>query len=151
MKPGEAFNPSHAACGFYPQDVIGRLRWLTDGQKRLYERLVRYAGRNGKYFRSQVTLARELGKTDRQVRKDLKRLEDLALLTHHVRDGRRSNTYHFLWHEAFNGVTEHSLLDGLNATAGPNGYDTARNHGSGQVVVQTQYGYADTPGRTGPE
>jgi hypothetical protein len=93
---GESFNPWRESCGFYPPDVIGRARWLTDGQKRLYERLVRFAGRDGHCFPSQLVLARELGKTDRQIRKDIRKLEDLKLIGHQFRNGRRSNTYAFL-------------------------------------------------------
>ncbi len=100
---GETFNPWRGACGFYPPDVVGRLpsRALTDGQKRLYERLVRYAGRDGRCFPAQETLARELGKTERQVRRDLERLEAYPLVKSVARDGRRGNTYLFLWHPIF--------------------------------------------------
>jgi len=45
MNPRAEFNPWRGACGFYPPDVVGRQKTLTDGQKRLYERLVRFAGR----------------------------------------------------------------------------------------------------------
>ena len=109
--PGEPFNPWHEACGFYPQDVLGRQRKLLDatgnlkmvtaGQKRLYERLVRFAGKDGRCFPSQDTLARELGRSDRQVRKDLASLESFKLLRHTWRDGRRNNNYEFLWHPIF--------------------------------------------------
>jgi hypothetical protein len=34
MKPGAEFNPWRGACGFYPPDVVGRQKTLTDGQKR---------------------------------------------------------------------------------------------------------------------
>ena len=74
---------------------------VTDGQKRLYERLVRFAGTNGRCFPSQTTLARELGKSERQVRKDLVKLEQYRLIRHLWREGRRSNTYEFLWHQIF--------------------------------------------------
>src|SRR3989442_35564 len=108
---GDPFNPWHQSCGFYPQDVLsrhrklpdatGNLKVVTPGQKQLYERLVRFAGRDGRCFPSQDTLARELGRSDRQIRKDLARLESFKLLRHTWRDGRRSNTYEFLWHPIF--------------------------------------------------
>lgn len=100
LKPGEEFNPSRDSCGFFPQDIVGRQRWLTDGQKRVYERLVRFNGRNGNCFPSQETLSFELGKSDRQIRRDVEELEKAHLIAHR-RNGRRSNRYVFLWHEIF--------------------------------------------------
>jgi hypothetical protein len=107
---GEPFNPWHGACGFFPQDVLGRqqelpvaagtLQMVTDGQKRLYERLVQFAGTNGRCFPSQSTLASELGKSERQIRKDLVKLEQFRLIRHLWRQGRRSNTYEFLCTES---------------------------------------------------
>ena len=41
---GEPVNPWRKVCGFYPPDVVTRQRNLTEGQKRLYERAVRWAG-----------------------------------------------------------------------------------------------------------
>jgi helix-turn-helix protein len=111
MKSGDPFNPWSGGCGFFPQDVVGRQSRLTnasgnpkpitDGPKRLYERLVRFAGRDGKCFPGQEKLAAELGKSVRQVRRDLAELEAFGLIRHAWRDGRRSNTYEFLWHGIF--------------------------------------------------
>jgi hypothetical protein len=108
---GRSFNPWHEACGFYPQDEVGRHRRIvnlagvqtvvTDGQKRLYERLVRFAGKNGSCYPSQQTLALELGKSDRQVRNDIAALLALGLIRTIPRNHRRSNTYEFLWHPIF--------------------------------------------------
>jgi hypothetical protein len=105
MKPGESFNPWRGdektpGCGFYPPEVVGRQRTLGDGPKRVYERLIRYAGRNGQCFPSQPTLAAELGKCERQIRSDLRTLEQARLIEHCDR-GRCSNSYVFLWHEMF--------------------------------------------------
>ncbi len=106
MTQGQPFNPWRGdertpGCGFYAADVIARQRTLTDGQKRLYERLVRYAGRDGHCYPSQRQLADDLGKCERQIRSDLQKLEEARLIGHRSRDGRRSNTYVFLWHEMF--------------------------------------------------
>lgn len=100
-KPGEPFNPWRGACGFYPPDVVGRQKDLTSGQKRLYERLVRFAGRNGECYPSHDTLAEALGITDRQVRRILTALEKYPLIAHRLRDGRRANTYIFVWNPIF--------------------------------------------------
>ncbi|MCX6625078.1 MAG: helix-turn-helix domain-containing protein, partial [Acidobacteria bacterium] len=115
---GEPFNPWRKSCGFYPADIVGRQRFLlgkadkpkdgadklkdvTDGQKRLYDRLVRYAGQNGYCWPSHETLADDLGKSPRQIKRDIAALESLKLLGDKVRHARRWNTYEFLWHSIF--------------------------------------------------
>ena len=124
MNVGDIFNPWRGdeqtpGCGFNPADVVGMQRHLTDGQKRLYERLVRFAGRNGDCFPSQQTLAELLGKSDRQVRSDLNALESARLIARRSRDGRRSNTYVFLWHEMFEGNSDRKRLDDLSGSPLP--------------------------------
>ena len=102
---GAPFNPWRGACGFYPPDVVGRDRslGLTDGQKRLYERLVRYAGRDGRCWPSQTTLAAELGKVERQVRYDLGKLRAVGLIEWHSRkaENGRGSVYQFRGHPIF--------------------------------------------------
>ena len=100
---GEPFNPSREACGFYPPDVVARQTDLTDGQKRLYERAVRWAGQNGKIWYSFETMATELGKSTRQVKRDMVVLERRGLLTHTRRGKSMSNLYRFLYHPVFKG------------------------------------------------
>lgn len=85
---GQSFNPWRGACGFYPPDVVARQRDLTDGQKRLYERAVRWSGRNGTFWRSFETIAEALGKSVRQVKSDMTALERAGLMAH-VRRGIR--------------------------------------------------------------
>jgi hypothetical protein len=100
LRIGEPFNPWHRVCGFYPPDVVARQRDLTDGQKRLYERGVRWAGKNGTFWRSFPAIAEELGKSVRQVKDDMATLEEKRLIEH-TRRRRQSNVYHFLWHRIF--------------------------------------------------
>jgi hypothetical protein len=113
MKPGDAFNPRFEACGFHPEEIVARRRDLTDGQKWLYDRLVRWARstsgqrpneRAGEVWRSHANIAMELGKSAKRVGRDLAKLEAERLLGHHKRDGRRSNTYVFLFHADFEGT-----------------------------------------------
>jgi len=73
---------------------------LTDGQKRLYERGVRWAGRNGVFWHAFDTIAGALGKSVRQVKDDMAILEAKGLMEH-TRRRRRSNLYRFLWHPIF--------------------------------------------------
>jgi len=107
---GTPFNPRYNACGFYPAEIVARRRDLSDGQKLIYTRLVGWARthngarsneRAGEVWRSHKNIASELGKSERQVRRDLKRLEEVELIKHRVRDGRKSNTYVFLFHPSF--------------------------------------------------
>ncbi|MFB3777154.1 MAG: helix-turn-helix domain-containing protein [Bryobacteraceae bacterium] len=115
-RPGEPFNPWRGACGFYPPDLVSRQKTLTDGQKLLYARLVRYAGKDGSCFPSFRRLAEDLGKSERQVKRDMLALEQERLIGH-VRRGRRlANVYEFLWHAIFEGevtsMTPHSRSEG---------------------------------------
>jgi hypothetical protein len=102
MTVGEPFNPSREICGFYPPDIVSRnteLR-LTDGQKRLYERGVRWAGRNGEFWYGFHSIAKTLGKSVRQVKDDMATLEAKGLMAH-IRRRRQPNLYRFLWHPIF--------------------------------------------------
>ena len=94
---GKPFNPSRNVCGFYPPDIVGRQRDLTDGQKRPYERAVRWAGNNGCFWYGFDAMAGELGKCVRQVKADMAELEAYGLISHQRRR-RQSNRYLFLWH-----------------------------------------------------
>jgi hypothetical protein len=97
---GHSFNPWHRACGFYPPDIVGCQRDFSDGQKRLYERSVRWAGQNGTFWHAFETIAAALGKSVRQVKDDMAALEAAGLMKH-VRRRRQSNLYSFLWHPLF--------------------------------------------------
>jgi hypothetical protein len=110
MKPGEPFNPRFEACGFHPEEIVARRRDLTAGQKLLYDRLINWARsldgdhanqRAGEVWRSQDNIATELGKSSKQVCRDIAKLESVGLLGHRIRHGRKSNTYFFLFHPDF--------------------------------------------------
>lgn len=100
LRVGEPFNPWHRVCGFYPPDVVSWQSDLTDGQKRLYERAVRWAGQNGIFWRGFESMAEALGKSLRQVKDDMATLEAKGLVRH-TRRRRNSNVYSFLWHSMF--------------------------------------------------
>jgi hypothetical protein len=102
-QPGRSFNPNHKVCSFYPPDIVARSLDLTDGQKRLYERAVRWAGNNSTFWYSFGAMAKELGKSPRQVKRDMAALEKLGLIAHMRRGKRQSNVYQFLYHSMFDG------------------------------------------------
>ena len=95
---------------------MGRQKTLTDGQKRVYERLVRFAGQNGDCFPQLQTLADELGKSLSQLKRDIGKLEEIQLIAHKSRAGRKSNTYVFLWHAWFDSSPKTSQI-GHNSSA----------------------------------
>lgn len=107
-KSGEEFNPWRKACGFSPSDIVGRQRDLGNGPKRLYERLVRWAGQNGSCWYSYARMAVELGKCVRQVKSDMATLERYGLIRHQRRGKRLANRYTFLWHPVFDSADVHS-------------------------------------------
>jgi predicted transcriptional regulator len=97
----KSFNPWRAVCGFYPPDVVACRLDLTDGQKRLYERLVRWAGQQGTCWYGLESMAEALGKSRRQVIRDAQSIERYGLIRRVRRGGRLSNVYEFLWHPMF--------------------------------------------------
>ncbi len=115
---GEPFRPAllkeHTCGRVYPPAIVGRQRGLTDGQKRLYALLYSRAGDNDTCWPSFDSLAYDLGKSERQVRSDVARLEGLRLIRHEWRNGRRSNTYVYLWHEWFERQSTAGQKEGRN-------------------------------------
>jgi hypothetical protein len=102
-KAAEQFNPWRRASGFYPPDIIARQRDLGDGPKRLYDRLVRWAGQQGTCWYGFDKMATELGKCVRQVKSDLAALERYRLIEHRRCGKKLANRYVFLWHPLFDG------------------------------------------------
>jgi hypothetical protein len=102
-KAGEPFNPCRRACGFYPPDIIARQRDLGNGPKRLYERLVRWAGDKGTCWYSYKKMAAAVGKCERQVKSYMAALEKYGLIKHQRCGRRLANRYVFLWHPLFDG------------------------------------------------
>jgi len=99
--PSGEFNPYRGECGFYAPDIVKRQRDLCDGAKLVYESLVRYAGKDGHCYPSQQRLAEDLGKSDRQIRRDVKGLVDAGLIRIDRDNRRQSNRYVFLLHSMF--------------------------------------------------
>jgi hypothetical protein len=98
---GTPFNPNRDICGFYAPDIVARQTDLTDGQKRLYERAVRWSGRNAAFWYSFEAMAKELGKSARQLKRDMAKLEKRGLILHERRGKQQSNRYTFLYHRMF--------------------------------------------------
>lgn len=93
--------PHHSICGFRPADEVAKIPGLRDGPKRLYALLVRRAGRNSHCWPGILSLASDLGKCERQIRRDLATLEKAGLVIIRQRGAMRSNEYRFLFHDVF--------------------------------------------------
>jgi hypothetical protein len=116
---GEAFDPhrvhqdnqsrkSRGIVPMYLPAMVGAIREIagrkiTDGPKRVYDYLIGRAGANGDCWPGYDRMAKDLGKSKRQIQNDIKFLEKLGLITHDNRAARKSNTYHFIWHPIFEG------------------------------------------------
>jgi len=120
MTAGTQFNPRFEAFGFHPEEIVARRPDLTPGQKFLYDRLVRWSRsangernneRAGEVWRSKENIAQELGKSAKQIGRDLAKLEAVDLVGHRFRDGRKSNTYFFLFHRSFESATPDSKIE----------------------------------------
>ena len=145
MRVGDEFNPAFAKCSFYPHDFVDRDRTLSDGAKRVYARLVRFAGKDGHCWPSQATLSYELGKSDRQVRRDLAEIKVAGLIRPQA-GRRKSSTYIFLWSNLFEPIhlstqaeplTEHKcppkvddleIFDRTHTVARPDTYGRKTGH-----------------------
>ena len=131
---------------------MSRRHDLTDGQKWLYDRLVRWARtsdgtrpneRAGEVWRSHENIARELGKCARQVARDLAKLESVRLLAHRKRDGRKSNTYVFLFAPEFNDSDEFDQTSASAQIQGEGNFERT------STSTQTPKADADDPNLSG--
>ena len=99
MQVGQSYIPYKLFHGaFVPNWLLSRAE-VSDSAKLVFARLCQYAGEQGKAFPLQDTLAKELGKSRRSVRRCVAELVTNRLIRS-VRTGRKSsNLYEFVWHE----------------------------------------------------
>jgi hypothetical protein len=100
-KAGQPFNPSYKICGFHPPEIVRRRADLKQGPKLLCQCAVHWAGIKGAFWYGFESLARELGYSIRQAKRDMRTLERKGLLSHVRRGNGQTNKYQFLWHEMF--------------------------------------------------
>ena len=95
-------NPHRLFHGTWIPEWLDNRREVSDGAKRLYAQLCRFAGNKGEAFPSYQTLAGRLQKSRRQIIRLIEELCRYELLNiTHVKDevrGNRTNIYRFLWH-----------------------------------------------------
>jgi hypothetical protein len=100
LRLGKPFDPRLAVCGFHCVDFVDRTSLLNDGQKRVYDRIYRFAARAGTCYASARKLAELLGKPQRTVEHDLSVLKRVGLLRSE-RHGRAAVSWLFIFHAMF--------------------------------------------------
>lgn len=108
-KLGEVFNPHGEFYGSCIPDPVMKLQNVSAVAKLHYGRLLRYAGKHGKAWPHQKTLADELGCSSRTSMRALEELDREKLITRRPPTAaeRRiggSTVYEFLWHTCFEGA-----------------------------------------------
>ena len=153
LKPGQTYNPYGLFCGAFVPGALLPYDGLCPGAKLLFGRLAWYAGEKGEAWPSQATLARELGVTERQVRKYIHQLERQGFIygerpwqgSGSART-RHSVTYRFLWHEAlaasirsYSERKDNSAPPGTIVPVGGRNYSSAKeNHHQKRIMEEVQ-------------
>ncbi len=106
MKEGQPFNPFRLFVGSFLPNCLMKDPDLDSTEKLVWARLAQYAGKGGRAFPSQETLAEEVGVTPQGVRAALRRLKKHRLIRIEAPKGaaklsHRPNEYVFLWHSMF--------------------------------------------------
>jgi hypothetical protein len=95
-------NPHRLFHGTWTPEWLDSRAEVSDGAKRLYAQLCRFAGNKGEAFPSYQKLAERLQKSRRQIIRLIEELCHYELLSvTHVKDkvhGNRANIYRFMWH-----------------------------------------------------
>ncbi len=85
--------------GSFIPDWLDEWKGIAGGAKRVYGKLVQFAGKNGKTFPSQKWLARKHGTSRQAVNTHIAELKENGLIETESRGYGRSLSYYFLWHE----------------------------------------------------
>jgi hypothetical protein len=93
--------------GVFIPDAVYSYRPLSALAKLIYGRLCKYKGDRGDAYPSMVTVAEELGISERQAFEHLSKLVDEGFIEREPRPG-TSTVYHFIWHPAFDAAAEQS-------------------------------------------
>lgn len=104
MKVGEPFNPFGMFIGSFIPDSLMQYKGISPTAKLCWSRLGRYAGRDGKCYPSQDTLAEKLGITNMQVNRVLNQLENDGFIRRIPPKGKeklqhKTTRYELLWHK----------------------------------------------------
>lgn len=109
MQNGEPFNPHGLFVGVFIPNVLLESGCLSPTAMLLWARMAQFAGRGGRCFPKQTTLAKSLHITTGRVKQLVKELEEKEFIRIAKPDGKARllhapNEYQFLWHPAFEEV-----------------------------------------------
>lgn len=114
MKIGQPFNPQKLFIGCFLPNCLLCYPDLSPADKLIWARLSQYAGKDGKIFPKQSTLAEETGFSTVYIQQRLNKLAKQGFIKVIPPTGReklnhKSNTYLLLWHKAFDSVSDDNL------------------------------------------
>ena len=100
MRIGQRFNPHRMFTGVFIADAVYSCKELSAFARLIYGRLCKFKGERGDAYPSAITLAQELGISERQAFDHISRLVEEGFIEREPRLG-TSTVYHFLWHKSF--------------------------------------------------
>lgn len=108
-------NPYKLFVGSFIPNWLLHRKEISNGAKLCYARLCQFAGKNGKCYPSQETIAKEVALSVRQVQRYIKELIDNDLLIQKQQGLQKPNLYYFIWHHWMNGIDDDSDLSDITS------------------------------------
>jgi predicted transcriptional regulator len=104
------FNPYKMFVGAFLPNWLLKSTDISSSEKLTYARLCQFSGKDGRCFPKIETIGQEIGLEDRQVQRNLQRLEEVGLIQV-IRNPPKVNEYRFIWCQArqVNGVRQDTL------------------------------------------
>lgn len=106
VEEGAVLNPHNRWVGSFLPEWLEQSTELSAGAKLCYARLIRFAGKDGKCFPGQETLATALGVSVSQAGRYVSKLKKMGLIRAKQRGLGMSNSYEFLEHPMMNGALQ---------------------------------------------
>ena len=132
LKPGDVFVPYKMFRGIFIPNGIVQMKDLTATTKLVYGVLNKYAGKDGKCYPKQSTIANDIGISKRRIITHLNRLEKVRLITRTRPEGgdrlaHKTTRYSFLFHKCFLSEDDKTVTseDDASITLEPEGNDTS--------------------------
>lgn len=105
-------NPYKLFVGSFIPAWLEPRREISPGCKLTFARLCRYAGKNGKCFPSEATIAEALGVSTRTIKRHIAELVKYNLIEAKFDGVKGVNSYKFLWHKWMEGSVEIYITPG---------------------------------------
>ncbi|GAG93785.1 unnamed protein product, partial [marine sediment metagenome] len=116
MEIGQPFSAHKIFIGSFIPNALMKCKDLSANAKLAWARLSQYSGVKDVCWPKQVTLAEEIGISERYIQKVIQELEDKKFIkrirpTGQDRLMHKSNRYHLLWHEVFEAKPRQEQID----------------------------------------